>query len=469
MLIRSRREVLSRRTALTGVDRADLVVACCAGVLVAVAAALGAWLLHRGVPLHVDAPPLGAQWLPHTGPGTVPAVLLALLVILRGPELAARLPWRPLLAVSAATALAWTMGLALIDGWQRGVAGRLTTNTEYLHDVGRVGDVGVMVRTFADRILGGRPESWTTHVAGHPPGALLVFVGLDRIGLPGGAPGALLCVLVGSSAGIAVAVTLRALGTEATARAALPFGVLFPGAIWIGVSADGLFAGVLAWGVALLALGAARPRLDAAALAASGSGGLLLGATLFLSYGLVLAGLLPVAVALTARRLAPLLVAGVGVAAVVAAFAAAGFWWLQGYRQVTIRYYQPGEYGLERPYGYWVWADLACLAVVLGPAGVAGLRRVFTPERMAAVADLPNRGWRSLKSPQRLLCAAAALGVLVADLSGLSKAEVERIWLPFAVWLLAATGLLPARQARWWLAAQTVLALAVNHLLLTTW
>jgi hypothetical protein len=427
-----------------------------AAVLVAVAAVVGAWLLQHGVPLHVDVPPLGAQWLPHTGPGTVVAVLIALLVILRGPELAAGLPWRPLLGVSAATALAWTMGLALIDGWQRGVTGRLTTDTEYLHDVPRVGDVGVMLRTFAERIPGGRPESWTAHVAGHPPGALLVFVGLDRIGLPGGAPAALLCVLVGSSAAVAVAVTLRALGAEATARAALPFGVLLPGAIWIGVSADGLFAGVLAWGVALLALGTARPQLDILAAAASLTGGLLLGATLFLSYGLVLAGLFPVAVTVTARRVAPLLVAGAGVAVVAAAFAAAGFWWLEGYRQLMIRYYQPGEYGLVRPYGYWVWADLACLSVVLGPAGAAGLRRVFTPERGRPRALV-------------LLCAAAVLAVLVADLSGLSKAEVERIWLPFAVWLVAAAGLLPARQARWWLAAQAVLALAVNHLLLTTW
>nr|MDQ3765651.1 hypothetical protein [Actinomycetota bacterium] len=177
---------------------------------------------------------------------------------------------------------------------------------------------------------------------------------------------------------------------------------------------------------------------------------------LYLSYGLVLAGLFPLAVAITARRVAPLLVAGAGVAAVVAAFAAAGFWWLDGYQQVTIRYYQPGEYGLERPYGYWVWANLACLAVVLGPAGAAVLRRVFTPGRGQPKALV-------------LLCGAAALAVLIADLSGLSKAEVERIWLPFAVWLVAATALLPARQARWWLGAQAVVALVVNHLLLTTW
>ncbi|MGH3783748.1 MAG: hypothetical protein ACRDRO_24785 [Pseudonocardiaceae bacterium] len=441
--------------------RADVVAVGCAGLFVAVAAVVGAWLLQQGVPLHVDVPPLGAQWLPHIGPGTVPAVLIAVLVTLRGPELAARLPWRPLLGISAVTAVAWTLCLALIDGWQRGVADRLTTDTEYLHDVPRVADIGAMLRSFAERILGGHPESWTVHVAGHPPGALLVFVGLDRIGLPGGVPAALLCVLVGSSAAVAVAITLRALGAEATARAALPFGVLFPGAIWIGVSADGLFAGVLAWGVALLALGAARPRLDLPAFGASAAGGLLLGATLFLSYGLVLAGLLPVAVVVAARRVAPLLVAGAGVAAVVATFAVAGFWWLDGYRQITIRYYQPGEYGLVRPYGYWVWADLACLAVVLGPAGVAGLRRVFS-----STGGLGAPGGRGVLM---LVCVAAGVGVLVADLSGLSKAEVERIWLPFAVWLVAAAGLLPGRQARWWLAGQAVVALVVNHLLLTSW
>ncbi len=451
------------RTALrkpsAGVGRglgADLVAVGSAALLVAVAALVGAWLLHQGVPLHVDAPPLGAQWLPHTGPGTVAAVLLALLVVMRGPELAARLPWRPLLGLSAVTALAWTITLALIDGWQRGVADRLTTEPEYLHDIPRVGDVGAMLRSFAEHIQGLQPDSWTTHVAGHPPGALLVFVGLDRIGLAGGEPAALLCILIGSSAGIAVVVALRALGAEATARAALPFGVLLPGAVWIGVSADGLFAGVLAWGVALLAVGAARERLDGPSVTASAAGGLLLGATLFLSYGLVLAGLLPLAVALAARQVAPLLVAGAGVAAVVAAFAAAGFWWLEGYQQVRIRYYQPGEYGLVRPYGYWVWADLACLAVVLGPAGVAGLRRVFTPGQHQPRVLV-------------LLCAAAGIAVLVADLSGLSKAEVERIWLPFAVWLIAGAGLLPVRQVRWWLAGQAAVALTVNHLLLTTW
>jgi hypothetical protein len=64
---------------------------------------------------------------------------------------------------------------------------------------------------------------------------------------------------------------------------------------------------------------------------------------------------------------------------------------------------------------------------------------------------------------------AALAAVLLADLSGLSKAEVERIWLPFAVWLPAGAALLPAGDRRGWLAVQATTALLINHLLLTVW
>jgi hypothetical protein len=46
---------------------------------------------------------------------------------------------------------------------------------------------------------------------------------------------------------------------------------------------------------------------------------------------------------------------------------------------------------------------------------------------------------------------------------------VERIWLPFAVWLMAGAALLPPATRRGWLIVQATLALLVNHLLLTTW
>lgn len=66
-----------------------------------------------------------------------------------------------------------------------------------------------------------------------------------------------------------------------------------------------------------------------------------------------------------------------------------------------------------------------------------------------------------------VLVAAAFAALLIADLSGMSKAETERIWLPFAMWLLASCAFLPRPRA--WLAAQAVLALLLNHLLLTGW
>jgi hypothetical protein len=226
--------------------------------------------------------------------------------------------------------------------------------------------------------------------------------------------------------------------------------VLFPGAVWIGVSADGLFTGVTATGLALLAIGLTR-RSVAAGLGA----GLLLGFSLYLSYGLTLIAVLALAVVILARRMPvlPLGAAVAGAVAVVGAFTLAGFWWLDGYHLVTIRYYQ--GIARVRPYAYWVWADLALVAVCAGPAAAVVLRRAaVSPSRRTAMVLLP---------------AAALLAMVAADLSGYSKAEVERIWLPFAVWLLAGAGLVPVPARRGWLIAQALVALLVNHLLLTTW
>ena len=48
----------------------------------------------------------------------------------------------------------------------------------------------------------------------------------------------------------------------------------------------------------------------------------------------------------------------------------------------------------------------------------------------------------------------ATAGLAVADLSGLSKGEVERIWLPFVPWLTVAAAAIPIRWQRPALAAQ---------------
>jgi len=438
-----------RRPTGTGADLA--VVAAGAGLVVA-AAVVGRRLLADGVHLFLGFPPLLAQWLPHVGPGTPSALVVAVLVAARGPAWAERLPWRALLVLTGVAAGAWTLSLALVDGWQRGVVERLTSTDEYLHDVPGAPAVPDLVREFAGHILTsavdpGQTWFWTTHVGAHPPGAFLVFVVLDRVGLGGGGAAGLLVIAVGASAATAVLVAARAMGDESTARRAAPFAVLFPGAVWVGVSADGLFAGCLAWGIAALAVAVATTgRRSATAAAAAG---LLLGGAVYLSYGLVLGGLLAAAVLL--RRDVRLRAAGLaaaGVAVVVAAFTLAGFSWLEGYAEVRVIY--AASIAAARPYPYFVWANFAAVAFAVGPAGFAGLRRVATRP-----------------VGPHLVVVAAVAAMLLADLSGMSKAEVERIWLPFAVWTCLACAELP--RPRRWLAAQAVVALLVNHLLLTAW
>ena len=431
------------------VGRAELVAVGAAVVLVA-----AAFIVPRIAgeqwrdSLYAAAAPIFGMWSPHVGWGTVPAIALAAAVVLYGPDLAARLSWRRLLVGGYLAALGWAMSLALVDGWRRGFSERFTDPNEYLKEVPGVTDIPAVLRGFADRILDFQPDSWTTHVSGHPPGALLFFVLLDRIGLGGTTWAAWACVLIGCTVAPAVAVTLDALGAREHARAALPFLVLMPAALWIAVSADAVFAAVAAWAVAALAVAAKRGSATLAVVA-----GILFGLALFLNYGLVLMGLPAVAVLLAARTAKPLLPALAGAVAVVAVFAAAGFWWLDGYHLVVERYYQ--GVAATRPYGYWWWGNLAATVCAIGLATVAALTRV--PARLRA-AD-----------PTAILVTAALCAILLADASGLSKAETERIWLPFDVWLFAATAFLP-RPAVWiWLVAQAAGTLLLVHLLLTNW
>ncbi len=399
------------------------------------------------------AAPIFGWWEAHVGWGTVPAILIGLAAVLWGQSVAARLGWRTLLLATWAVSAAWAFSLAMVDGWQRGFAGRLTATHEYLRQVPTVDDIPYAVRSFADRIIDFQPDSWMTHVSGHPPGALLTFVWLDRIGLGGGAWAGAFCVVIGASAAAAILVAIKALSGEETARAAAPFVAVAPTAIWIAVSADGYFAGVAAWGIALLALAVRRSVWFAV------PAGLLLGWAIFLNYGLGLIGLVAVAVLICApslrRALAVLGIAAAAALVVVGVFYAAGFWWFDGYHAVQARYWQ--GIALDRPFQYWGWANFASTVCAIGLGSVAGVSRAFS--------------WSAVKARSgiHLVVLAALLAIVCADLSMLSKAETERIWLGFMVWLTAAPALLPVASRRWWLAANVVGALALNHLILTNW
>ena len=249
---------------------------------------------------YADTAPIFGWWKAHVGWGSIPAAAIGIAAVLWGPSLAQRMSWRVLTFVTWATSCGWAFSLAMIDGWQVGFAGRLVARHEYLRQVPTITNIPEMLRTFSGRILDFQPHSWITHVSGHPPGALLTFVWLDRIGLSGGAWAGAFCLLVGSSAATAVIVAVRAVSDEPTARLAAPFVAVAPTAIWIAVSADAYFAGVAAWGIALLALAASRTVRWPIPVAAGA--GLLLGWAIFLSYGLMLMGLPALAVLIAARN-----------------------------------------------------------------------------------------------------------------------------------------------------------------------
>ena len=262
------------------------------------------------------APILGV-WLPHGNYATLGSIGVALVVVVGGPVATRRLPWRPLLLVTWLAASVWTVALTLIDGPVRGWVGRVNGTGGYLAQIPRTGGVSSLIHGFASHIPEHSAGPWDISIAGDPPGALLTFVGLDRIGLSGGWWASALCVVAGTSAAAAVLVAVRALGDEAVARRVAPFVALAPLAVWVGVSADGYFAGVAAWGIALLALAATRSTRasDAVALAA----GLLLGWSVFLDYGLILLAIPAIAVVVATGNARPQ-IGGVAGALVVTAF-----------------------------------------------------------------------------------------------------------------------------------------------------
>jgi hypothetical protein len=225
--------------------------------------------------------------------------------------------------------------------------------------------------------------------------------------------------------------------------------VLAPAALWVATTADALFAGVGAWAVTAVVLALHRDDRIGDGLALVG--GLGFGVLLHLSYGAVLVAAVPLLVAVHRRRARPLVLAGLGAVPVFVAFGAAGFWWLDGL-ETTRREYRESV-ASTRPYGYFLVANVAALAVVLGPAIAVALVRLW------------DRALWCLAGGGLLACA-------LADVSGMSKGEVERIWLPFAVWVLPAGAALAEpdrRAARGWLALQVAFAVLVQVAVRSRW
>jgi hypothetical protein len=431
------------------------------GFAVAVVLVILAILLPRLFNWQVNAEsfaPLHANWQPRVGPGTIPAVAIAVAALVFAPRLARTLRWRWLLLGSFGVGLAWLLSLAFVDG-VAGVSGILVKPHEELNTAHTVTNIGAMLHEFISRIPLHAPHHWQVQVAGRPPGALLFFVAVVHLGLGGGFAAGIAVTVLAATIPVAVLLTVRRLGADAGARLAAPFLVLAPAAIWESVSGDAVFATFSTWGLCALAF-AATARSWRSISGWSLVAGALLGYTVFLSYGLLLVALVALAILVLARSWRPIPIVLAVIAIITIGFAVAGFAWWRAYPVLTQRYFD--GIASVRPYSYWVWADFACLAISAGP--VVG--------SAVATALLRVRSWRLEPVELRpiiLLTLAGFAMVLLADVSGMSKAEVERIWLPFIPWLLVGTALLPPRWARLAFAGQLAVALLTQHLLHFNW
>ncbi|WP_067853334.1 hypothetical protein [Aeromicrobium erythreum] len=226
------------------------VVSALVGLVLVVAAMVVPLLLDDDVRVHF--PPLHAWWGPRFDPLVLVAIAAGVLLWSALPRLCLELPWRVVVVLTTFAGWLWTCALGLSDG-RYGFARVYGRTSEYPHDAQTVRDVPAMLREFVERIPSSAPDNWHTHVAGHPPGALLSFVLLDRLGVQDPFWIAMVVVTVGATSVAAVLLTLDLLGSRDLARRAAPWLALAPLVVWAGVSADWYFAAVAAWGLYLLA------------------------------------------------------------------------------------------------------------------------------------------------------------------------------------------------------------------------
>jgi hypothetical protein len=408
-------------------------------------------LIEPGI-ARLDAAPLHGALDVRLGVAIAVPIAVGALAVRHAIRLAHTLSWRGVLASTWLLALTWAVALSVVRGTER-LTAPLRRPGEYLAVLPDVNSLADFLAHFTERLA-----EYPVHVQGHPPGFVVLAWFLRGIGLPGPGPVALLCLAGGAAAAPLVLITVRAVAGTECARRAAPFVALSPAAIWVATSADAFYAGLGAGAVALVVVAVEHEgrRSDTLALA----GGLLFGVTALMSYGLVLLAAVPLVFAARRRRVRPIAMAVLGAIPVLLAFAAAGFFWLDGLAATRARYL--AGIASRRPYGVFLVANLSSFAIALGPA--------------IAVAVVRLRDTRL-----RVVVGAALAAVAIADLSGMSKSEVERIWLPFTPFVLAGgAALVGANAARrpallglsvgaGWLAVQATAAIVVESVVRTGW
>ena len=448
-----------------GIPRIQLLSVVAVAVFTWVVGIWGAHLNATGVAIYLDAPPFKGTW--RTGFTTAqwpflfaPALLAVGVILVSVPSWWAgsvrRLRFGSVLVGAWAWSLAWTCALALTSDPPSLARPLLDPTHEYLVFARELESPRGFVSGFLENI-----SSYPTHVRGHPPGAVLAFWGLDRL-LRTDTLFALGLLVIAASAAPATLLAIRALADEAAARRAALFVGLAPAVIWIGTSADALVMATIAWSVALACMAleggdgpdsatGTNPRVSTPVVMSSAAG-LLAGVAVTLSFGSVvlLAPLGAISVLMLLRgRFRTVAPIALGALVAPALLGAMGYNWLDGYSALREQYY--AGVASERPQWFFALSNLAAFSVAIGPAAVAGL---------STLRD--RRLW--------WLSGSALAGVALADLSAMSKGEVERIWLPAVPWVLVATASIrTTRNRRFWAVVTMGLTVLLQWKLRPAW
>jgi hypothetical protein len=414
----------------------------------------------------IGAPPFFGYWRWSVRPTVLLPIGVAVVVI-ASRAVATRLPWRSFVAVAALAAVAWSASLAMAGGGTRQFTTELHSSVDYVAGVPTVGShPGAYLSTYASRIRadsGGAASrrGYPIHVQGHPPGPVLTVWVLTQLGLSAIAASLVLIVAGQAMSVVGVLIVARRLSSERRARWLAPFVVLLPAALW-SHALDSWFAGVAA-----LSVGAVVVAIDRAALGEQRwrwlavAGGIGFGCMILSSYGLALLLLVPALLAAQRRQVRVLVPACLAACVVALLPLVCGFWILDGL--AATRHQYAVTVARHRPYLYFLLADLVVVLVALGPVAVAALGALGRRRGAARTAAGPG---------VVAVVVGAALAVLLADVSGMAKSEVERIWQPFLPWLaLAALGL-PAGDERADvrpLVVQSATAVTVSVALWTLW
>lgn len=404
--------------------------------------------------LKLDAIPLYGRWSWVFGPRLLVPVLIGSLAVWALPRASRARSWWFVLGVVAVASIAWSLALAVVDAWPDGWTDIDQAYGRHLGLVDEAGGPGAFLAGYVDR-----QPTYPIHLQAHPPGLPLIMWALDRVGLGGEVVQVGLAMVAVAVAAVASLMVLRDVAGEDRARAAAPFVVLVPAAVW-HTNADVIVGAVALTGLALVTSGSPL-RQDRSATPDPGTrvrsaglciaGGLLLGAAVMLSFGAALFAIPVVAILLFRRAWAALVIVGLTAVATVLAFLGWGFWWVDGLI-VTGQQYAAGVAAI-RGYGYFLLANPAVFALMVGPAVVAGL---------TVLRD--RRAW--------VVVGAGLAMVGVATVSGLSSGEVERIWQPFVPLVALAGGALAGSSTgriRIWLAVQVAVAVALQAALRSPW